>query len=64
MLVRSAVLLLVAASALARPPTKTRQERPQQPETAGGDGASGNDTKEWDLNIEYNRYLQEVVQVP
>ena len=50
--------LLLAGSVVAPPPRKSpaQQREPQQPET-------GNGTADWDLGIEYNRYLQEVVQV-
>lgn len=48
------LLVLVAG----RPPRKDHaQNQPQQPETK-----NSNDT-DWELGVEYNRYLQEVVQV-
>ena len=50
-------LLMVAAALIslcqARPPTRQKVDKPSQNETAA----------DWDLGIEYNRYLQEVVQV-
>jgi len=45
---------------IARPPAKPQAAKPGGGETK----PAGNGTAEdWDLNIEYNRYLQEVVQV-
>ena len=45
---------------IARPPAKPQAAKPSGGETK----PAGNGTAEdWDLNIEYNRYLQEVVQV-
>ncbi len=58
--------LLWLSPSEARPPMKQGRGQPQQPENVvegAGEGAGGNGTKDWDLNIEYNRYLQEVVQV-
>jgi len=53
------LLALLAAPCWSRPPTKQQAEHPEQPETQdGGEKPDG-----WDLGIEYNRYLQEVVQV-
>ena len=63
------LVLLLALLALShgRPPVKPKPvEHPggKSHEQAGEHGAaSGNGTAEWDLGIEYNRYLQEVVQV-
>ncbi len=57
------VLWCTCHQAWCRPPLQ-QQGDPQQPETVeGGPGAAGNGSKDWDLGIEYNRYLQEVVQV-
>lgn len=63
MIPASAVLILFVLVCDGRPPRKEAagHGQPQQPETTHGEG--GNGTKEWDLGIEYNRYLQEVVQV-
>merc|ERR1712241_1169738 len=53
------LFFLIIASTYCRPP---RQPKPV--ENAGPEGVpSGNGTENWDLGIEYNRYLQEVVQV-
>ncbi len=57
-------LALVSLPVLARPPAKGHP--PQQPEVHGvppGEHQGGNGTGDWELGIEYNRYLQEVVQV-
>jgi hypothetical protein len=60
------LFFLIIASTYCRPP---RQPKPTENEEKGhekpgADGApSVNGTQEWDLGIEYNRYLQEVVQV-
>ena len=44
-----------------RPPVRDQAQHPGQ---AGQGKPAQNDTNaEWDLGIEYNRYLQEVVQV-
>ncbi len=59
-----ALLLLLVGfrPASCRPPLRQEGD-PQQPETVGEAGHEGNGTRDWDLGIEYNRYLQEVVQV-
>ena len=31
--------------------------------TAGAGGAGHNETKDWNLGLDYNKYLQEIVQV-
>ena len=41
-----------------RPVEKPGETSHEKPKTDGGNG-----TADWDLGIEYNRYLQEVVQV-
>ena len=56
------VAIMLLRSALARPPRKDHaQNQPQTPEVKGS--AAGNGSEDWDLGVEYNRYLQEVVQV-
>ena len=55
------LFLAFLAICQARPPTRD-QVKPGQ--NAGHQQPQQNQTKEdWDLGIEYNRYLQEVVQV-
>ena len=56
------LLPLLAATSLARPPLKNHADQPaEQLVHDAVDKANG--TAEWDLGIEYNRYLQEIVQV-
>ena len=59
------VFLMVIASTYCRPPRQKVTEHHETPEVKqGGDHApAGNGSEQWDLGIEYNRYLQEVVQV-
>ena len=59
------VFLMVIASTYCRPPRQKVTEHHEAPEVKqGGDHApAGNGSEQWDLGIEYNRYLQEVVQV-
>ena len=45
----------------ARPPMKKKTQHPEQPEVISSVNQNG--TEDWDLGIEYQRYLQEVVQV-
>ena len=42
-----------------RPPAEEKESEGKHPQTA----EVKNGTEEWDLGIEYNRYLQEIVQV-
>ena len=62
-----ALWFAILAVSYGRPPNKPRPAENQvdkSHETAGRDGTEGgNGTAQWDLGIEYNRYLQEVVQV-
>ena len=56
---RVLVILALIGFCQSRPPVKEPKAKP-----AGETKPAGNGTAEdWDLNIEYNRYLQEVVQV-
>jgi len=59
------VFLMIIASTYCRPPRQKVTEHHETPEVKqGGDHApAGNGSEQWDLGIEYNRYLQEVVQV-
>ena len=45
-----------------QPKPSEHEEKPHDKPSAQ-DGTVGNGTAEWELGIEYNRYLQEVVQV-
>merc|ERR1712242_579723 len=56
---------MIIASTYCRPPRAKPSEHHENPQLKqGSDGAPvGNGTEQWDLGIEYNRYLQEVVQV-
>ena len=52
------ITVLLVAQASARPPTRNQAvPQPNSPEVK----AEGNEA--WDLGVDYNRYLQEVVQV-
>ena len=61
------ILCTVFVLSSCRPPRQPKPADPheqkphEKPGTDGGKGVNG--TEEWDLGIEYNRYLQEVVQV-
>merc|ERR1712226_1248904 len=59
------IFLMIIASTYCRPPRAKPSEHHENPQLKqGSDGAPvGNGTEQWDLGIEYNRYLQEVVQV-
>ena len=60
------LFFLIITSTYCRPPRQPKPvEKVEKPhESAGPEGVpSGNGTENWDLGIEYNRYLQEVVQV-
>merc|ERR1711944_357945 len=61
------VFLMIIASTYCRPPRQkvTEHHESKNPEVKqGSDHApAGNGSEQWDLGIEYNRYLQEVVQV-
>ena len=60
------IFLMVIASTYCRPPrAKPSEHHQNQQLKQGNDGAApvGNGTEQWDLGIEYNRYLQEIVQV-
>jgi hypothetical protein len=61
------VIAIVAASldiGWSRPPVKGPHGDNQFENPAQGKPVAANDTaQDWDLGIEYNRYLQEVVQV-
>merc|ERR1712038_926629 len=63
----SLVFLMIIASTYCRPPRQkvTEHHESKNPEVKqGSDHApAGNGSEQWDLGIEYNRYLQEVVQV-
>merc|ERR1712038_1533234 len=63
----SLVFLMIIASTYCRPPRQkvTEHHESKNPEIKqGSDHApAGNGSEQWDLGIEYNRYLQEVVQV-
>ena len=55
---RFLVLLALIGLCQSRPPVK---EQPKPP--GAGQPAQNETAADWDLGIEYNRYLQEVVQV-
>ena len=57
----SLVLVLLPALSLSRPPLKQHGDGPSEGMEMVHDTV--NSTKDWDLGIEYNRYLQEIVQV-
>ena len=54
------VFLALLGLAYGRPPVR---EQAQHPGPGQGKPAQNDTNAEWDLGIEYNRYLQEVVQV-
>ena len=60
------LFLLIISSTYCRPPRQpkpTENEEKLHENSGTGGKPSGNASEQWDLGIEYNRYLQEVVQV-
>ena len=58
------IFFMIIVSTYCRPPRQKVTEHHETPQVKQGDHApAGNGSEQWDLGIEYNRYLQEVVQV-
>ena len=57
------MIFAILALSQGRPPRHPKPDENPEGKSHERTGERGNGTADWDLGIEYNRYLQEVVQV-